>query len=149
MRQFHIFDIFEKSFLVSLSVKEHWLKSNLFLGLIYFIMGSTFFELLVHIYIYICVYIFIYIVTYFIYIYNVQYTKSLVLSVKQVAKTWGTNTASLRRAVRFAHLSFLPTLTHSCVLVNAQTKCHYSINNQQYLSTSYNTICIIYLTYNI
>ena len=41
------FDILGKSTLVSLLVKEHWLKNNLLLRLIYFIMGSTFFELLV------------------------------------------------------------------------------------------------------
>ena len=39
--------VFGESPLVSLIVKEHWLKNNLLPRLIYFIMGSTFFELLV------------------------------------------------------------------------------------------------------
>ena len=47
MCQFGIFGHFGGSPLVSLIVKEHWLKSNLLPRLIYFIMVSTFFELLV------------------------------------------------------------------------------------------------------
>ena len=56
MCHFYIF-IFWESPLVNLIVKEHWLKSDLLLGLIYFIVGSTFFELLVFIYLYVHMYI--------------------------------------------------------------------------------------------